>query len=824
MILHSLRLWNIKSYGDGAEGRGVTVEFAPGINRIAGRNGHGKTTLIEALGYALFFARPVFEESFDAATYLLRTGKKEGEIDATFSHGGERYRVERGLGAQSRRRAKVVQLSDESIAAEGDEAVVRFLCRLFGLADAAHLAALFGKLAGVKQGRLTWPFDSKAAEAKRHFEPLLEVEIFRQSFDGLKPVIDEFDAQRHDQETKLSAVRERLRERGDSTERLAVQEKQAEALAQQHAVARVALGAAEKAVRQCEEREKAALEAGRRRDAAQHALTLAVEKRSHAAQQLAEATAAAATVAETAADAEAFAQAGAALERLHERQQEKSALDRQRAEVVAHRAEIAGQAAAAEELARTFLAQREARAKALAELDAKAKPLAAVKSDALEDAQRDEKSAAAKVEAVAGELKAAREAQRTLKTQLDEIAGGTCPFLRERCQQFDLAKVRGDLREKDGAITALEKQLPAAREAHRQAKAQLDRLTVLRAQAATALEGHAQQAGEIAAEMKALAENAVAKEAEAAQWRAQAEARAQAVAALDVRLKPLTALDQEVRAQQQRKARHEPGHQRHLIARPLAAAAAARQQALEALTQAESAAAAESKHTEDALAKAAAEFDPATLASARQTFQDAHAQLATLAAHVANAQAEVARERQRAREYQAALKEGAALERELGHLRAASELTQKARTLLQKAAPYVAQHICRRVASQAQRLFNRINHDPVELEWEARNYSLRVHPGERRFAMLSGGEQTKLALAMTLAMIQDFSALRFCVFDEPTYGVDAESRDRLAEAIVEVQADAAFDQLLLVSHDDAFDGKIENVVLLRKTATGTQVE
>jgi hypothetical protein len=31
-----------------------------------------------------------------------------------------------------------------------------------------------------------------------------------------------------------------------------------------------------------------------------------------------------------------------------------------------------------------------------------------------------------------------------------------------------------------------------------------------------------------------------------------------------------------------------------------------------------------------------------------------------------------------------------------------------------------------------------------------RNYSLRVTPGDRRFAMLSGGEQTKLALAMTL--------------------------------------------------------------------------
>src|SRR5262249_43089154 len=101
--------------------------------------------------------------------------------------------------------------------------------------------------------------------------------------------------------------------------------------------------------------------------------------------------------------------------------------------------------------------------------------------------------------------------------------------------------------------------------------------------------------------------------------------------------------------------------------------------------------------------------------------------------------------------------------------------------------------------------------------------SLRIIPGDRRFAMLSGGEQTKLALAMTLAMIQEFSGLRFAVFDEPTYAVDAESRERLADAIIEAQKAAGLDQLIVVSHDDAFEGKIEHAVLVRKTSTGTEV-
>jgi exonuclease SbcC len=90
--------------------------------------------------------------------------------------------------------------------------------------------------------------------------------------------------------------------------------------------------------------------------------------------------------------------------------------------------------------------------------------------------------------------------------------------------------------------------------------------------------------------------------------------------------------------------------------------------------------------------------------------------------------------------------------------------------------------------------------------------------------MLSGGEQTKLALSMTLAMAQEFSDLRFCIFDEPTYGVDADSRPLLADAILEAQEAAGLEQLLLVSHDDAFEGKIEHAVLLGKSAqSGSEV-
>src|ERR1700758_1709051 len=169
MIVHSIRLRNIKSYGAGVDGTGVTVSFEPGTNRIAGKNGHGKTTLIEALGYGLFLTEPIFEERLQLETYFLRAGTKAAEVDVTFSHHGELLRVERGLGPNNKRRTKVVQIDNGSTCAEGEAEVSAFLCRLFDLPNPDRVSELFWKLIGVRQGRLTWPFDSTPGDAKKFF-------------------------------------------------------------------------------------------------------------------------------------------------------------------------------------------------------------------------------------------------------------------------------------------------------------------------------------------------------------------------------------------------------------------------------------------------------------------------------------------------------------------------------------------------------------------------------------------------------------------------------------------------------------------------------
>lgn len=176
MQIRSARLRNIKSFGEGPGGAGLRLQFEGGLNRIAGCNGAGKSTVIEALGYALFDAPPELGARMDLDTALLRSGAGEGEIEFEIASEGAAFRVRRGVGKKSKLRWTV---SDENgfIIHDDPGDVRRFLATAAGLNAPDGLPDLFRKLVGVRQGRLLDPFELTPGEARKHFSPILNVEI-----------------------------------------------------------------------------------------------------------------------------------------------------------------------------------------------------------------------------------------------------------------------------------------------------------------------------------------------------------------------------------------------------------------------------------------------------------------------------------------------------------------------------------------------------------------------------------------------------------------------------------------------------------------------
>lgn len=976
MIIQSIRLKNIKSYGDGPDGNGITVQFKSGINRIAGKNGFGKTTLIESLGYALFLSKPQSEETFDLETCLVQSGKKSGEIDIVFSHNNEAYRVERGLGSQNKRRSKVIQMSDGSTCAENDGEVAQFLSRLLGFTDPARLPEIFAKLIGVKQGRLTWPFDSKPGEAKKYFEPLLDVAVFRDCFDRLKPAVDRFEKLITDQASRLSAVEERIRERDGSAELVGQKQHLAQDLQVQKNSLFKSYDNEKKSLTQLEEQEKALKESERLRDTAANALKLATQQRQNAAHHLEESQKASQILEKTTANFTQWRQADAALRECQIQQKRQRSLEKEQSDAVRQKTEVEGKAAATAKLLERLSTEKDAKQKETAALLQLIEPLQATLDataaefktgqaaasqttknlsfldhcvSALPEQIDDLESILQKMESLFREISAWNPAQletaqhqaalaeqqchdaehrlaeveerhRTFSKQLREISGGICPFLKEACLQFKSADIGADAQQLAKQIPALKKAVQISRQSFSAAKNELQRLQRCDAglvekrkqldelisrfqttvgtlfsesalKAAHGLESWTQipappSMPKITIQLtekpdailvarrsisdfnsqtihwwettQPLIDNALAafetksnqrqtQIEQSEDWRRQTvrlkreigqisnDEQSQQIAlqrfklsaseislkieSLSQRLLEFGSLSEKLAMAEQSRQANQSGYEQYLGAQPLAGQLPTHLADLASQQKKELDATGLLKQREDVLSKSRERFDPESLRKSREHAEQLQLELGKLEAQIATVTEELKREQKRLVEWTEACEQRKDIQKEVSRLKAAIDLANLARQLLKNSAPVVAQHLCNRIASHAQQLFNQINHDPASLTWDATRYSLRVDPGERRFPMLSGGEQTKLALAMTLAMIQEFSGLRFCIFDEPTYSVDAESRPRLASAILEAQHLAGLEQVLLVSHDDAFEGQIENVLTIKKTTS-----
>lgn len=147
------------------------------------------------------------------------------------------------------------------------------------------------------------------------------------------------------------------------------------------------------------------------------------------------------------------------------------------------------------------------------------------------------------------------------------------------------------------------------------------------------------------------------------------------------------------------------------------------------------------------------------------------------------------------------------------------EATKFIRDTLKEAAPRVARNYVFHVSAEANQMYREItgNAERTLIWTEDYGISLEENGYERPFINLSGGEQMAAALSVRLALLKQLSDIRIAFFDEPTTNMDAERRENLATQIGNIKH---FDQLFVISHDDTFEGYVDNVVNIGMRAEG----
>ena len=189
MHISKIELENIKSHAH------ATFEFTRGTTAITGENGAGKTTIIEAIAWALFDLLDYKKEDF------VRRGTKKGWVEVTFQSGldDREYVVYRDSGAgyhvtDPRLNTRLAVKKDE---------VVRFLWQHLGLEPGTDLKSLFRQAIGVPQGTFTAIFLEGATERKVAFDRLLKVEEYRQAAEKLRETAKYLD-------TSVATIREQI--------------------------------------------------------------------------------------------------------------------------------------------------------------------------------------------------------------------------------------------------------------------------------------------------------------------------------------------------------------------------------------------------------------------------------------------------------------------------------------------------------------------------------------------------------------------------------------------------------------------------------------
>lgn len=185
MWINRVELDNIKSYG-----QKTTIELAPGVNAICGQNGAGKTTIVEAIGLALFG-----QSSYKNQDQLVNLQAKRGEIAITVvdSRDDRAYQVVRPLKGGS---PYVYDPETKRQLASGVGDVQRWLRDCMGVEPTTDLQALFENAIGVPQGLLTTAFLLTEANRRKVFDPLLGVEEYKRVWDSMLAVVNTIKDQR----------------------------------------------------------------------------------------------------------------------------------------------------------------------------------------------------------------------------------------------------------------------------------------------------------------------------------------------------------------------------------------------------------------------------------------------------------------------------------------------------------------------------------------------------------------------------------------------------------------------------------------------------
>ena len=190
MIFKRLRLKNFKSYSN------EIINFDKGITVIVGQNGAGKSSIFEAISFALYK-----QHTAGKLGDLVRNNTENMSVELDFISRGKEYRIVRDKTKSktvSRLLTKTSSDSEFMSICSGEKEVADNIQAILDMDANLFLNAIY-----VRQGEIAELVDKTPAEKKRLIGKLLGLDSLENAWKNLSPLISEY-------ENKLSEIKGKL--------------------------------------------------------------------------------------------------------------------------------------------------------------------------------------------------------------------------------------------------------------------------------------------------------------------------------------------------------------------------------------------------------------------------------------------------------------------------------------------------------------------------------------------------------------------------------------------------------------------------------------
>jgi exonuclease SbcC len=811
MQILSISLRNIKAHRD------RELHFVNGINVLSGANGVGKSTIFEAIGYALF--------GVDARDFVgnierfITIGAKKGEIAVTFAiDNGETYRVSRSVGTGSkwllaREIGGAFEVEDHAGAAETEARIKELL----GLEGGRPLADQFKLVIGPFQNEFLGPFVIKQpAKRQEAFDEILGIDAWRKTFKGtstllnaVKSKIEILSVEIEGRQEQVAALPDRKKE---LTGLVAEIESQQKELAGKEKI----LGETEKQLAKLDAQEKKAEAVKSEIQGMESRIRDGEGKIAEQRKRVGESEKSLETLAKTKAGKEAFEKAEVSLKALREQDKQRRIIEKDIADLEKESARLA-QALEHE------LREIEKTEKQLGEEEdqlQKEKNALAVNEDVVKAAGSlaELRREAEKFQADQGLLEGRRAG---LQEGKEKLAEGVCPFFKEQCRNIagkaprDVFTARVGELEKESLN--LGKLLEDVRQkiAHAEkAQQEIDSIGVRAQELEKQFIGLAKRKEENTKRRSALAE--VGKNKEEAGKKA---------AARQEDLKKFGNLDEEIAKVEKARVEHQADRDAFFANLKDAQDLGNRRETLAKWTKVLDEIKTDLATTRKEQTELDKEYDGKRHAEVRLAKEQLVAAVATIKQKIDDLgkdrlrlDGEIIKLKAIKEEIKGKLQEKKVFENK-------GELVKFLRSkIFNNVSAQLSERLREEISFRADRIYRTIAETDEELYWGDK-YQIVLRDmvdgelRERSDDQLSGGQTMSAVVALRLAMLQTIKA-RVAFFDEPTSNLDAARRENLAHAFraIDVGREEVtehwYDQLFLISHDVAFTEVTDQIISL----------